>query len=167
MCKWYCFHRQSTITTTVKDKNNLLSHNNWSGTDYLKRPSTGYVADGLTIESSNDPSTNGEYCYKITNSKSGGVNFILENIPDSFLNGTTYTVNADFFVNNTRSVLFVQGIKNDSTTTAISINVPKNNALTPITSTFTLTSDYTSLRIAIMLVDEGITYMDNFNLIKN
>lgn len=69
-------------------------------------------------------------------------------------------------MNNTRSVLFLQGIKNDSTTTAISINVPKNNTLTTITSTFTLTSDYTSLRIAIMLVDEGITYMDNFNLTK-
>lgn len=69
-------------------------------------------------------------------------------------------------MNNTRSVLFLQGIKNDSTTTAISINVPKNNTLTTITSTFTLTNDYTSLRIAIMLVDEGITYMDNFNLTK-
>lgn len=69
-------------------------------------------------------------------------------------------------MNNTRSVLFLQGIKNDSTTTAISINVPKNSTLTTITSTFTLTSDYTSLRIAIMLVDEGITYMDNFNLTK-
>lgn len=70
-------------------------------------------------------------------------------------------------MNNTRSVLFVQGIKNDSTGTVISINVPKNNTLSPITSTFTLTSDYDSLRIAIMLVDEGITYMDNFNLTKN
>lgn len=77
-------HAGDDIRMFVKDKDNLLTHNQWSCTDYLKN-TTGFThSPYCTIESSTEYSVNGERSLKVNKTEDGNAYARIE-LNDSFL----------------------------------------------------------------------------------
>ena len=144
---------------------NLISHNNWSGTDYLKNMSISSIGSNLTAESSTNYSVNGERSYKLTNSSSGGASVILEKIFGDFKEGVILTLSAKFLVKNTRSVLYLQGgVEGSGAPNISNVNIPNNSFFESASINITLESDLDYVQIAVMVVDSGETYVDDIIL---
>ena len=158
-------HAGDDIRMFVKDKNNIISHNNWSGTDYLKNISIISIGSKLTAESSTDYNVNGERSYKLTNPLQGGDSVILEKILGDFKQGTSITLSSKLFVKNTRSVLYLQGgVEGSSASNLSTVSLSENNSFGDASINIVLESDLDYLQIAVMVVDEGVTYIDDICL---
>lgn len=60
---------------SIKDKNNLLTHNQWSGTSYLKNTNGFFCHPDINIVSSNEWCDVGDYSLKIIGSKHASVDY--------------------------------------------------------------------------------------------
>lgn len=139
-----------------------MPYNLWSGSDYSKKvDGIASINDGLIITSSSDYTTNGALSYKLTNTASGGKSVRWDNINRTLSAGATIKLTADLLVNNTRSVLYITARDNSNKVMQRYVMAYKKNQFQTISVELTLDQDYDYLQVTVMLVDEGITYLDN------
>lgn len=115
---------QSNNNNCVKDKDNLLDSNIWSGTDYLKNTNGFLHHPDITIESSTEWSNNGERSLKVNG------NDWVRHTPIDDADGT-YTASLNVYSEYNIRVVFY----NTSSNLAV-LNIPPN---TTETSTISLT----------------------------
>ena len=158
-------HAGDDIRMFVKDKTNLISHNNWSGTDYLQNISIISKGGAITVESSTDYSVNGDRSYKLTNAGELGQNVILEKVEGPFVEGESYTLSSNLFIQNERAVIYIHGINDGESAVSVStVSIPKNDSFTDSSITFNCESTFQYIQITIMFVNVGVSYVDNFML---
>ena len=153
----------------VKDNDNKLSFNTWSGTDYLKTAPYAQKSAGITIDSSDDYSFNGEHSFKITCLESNPYNFVdLEKI-NNVIKGDLITLTA-YVKTNTPCILSI--FEFESTASGHSgvsnVNIPVSNEFMDFQVSKNLI--YNNVQyIAVRLVvtnNTGTTYVDNIKISK-
>ena len=129
----------------VKDTDNILTHNQWSGGEY-NRNTEGMETNDMII-TSNDYSKIGENSFKIINNsdttKYGGVSAI------SAIAGKTYTFKATIY----NPLTQVNMVIRDTQWNAQSVSIPPSNKA----ETYTLTLE----------VSQNTTIYCNFNVLSN
>lgn len=150
------------LTMFVKDKENLLPFNVWSGTEYLKNTNN-FTYTNLTINSSKEWSSKGEYSLQITASLDSyaRVEFI-NNIPT--LKDETYVGSIDIF-NNSKNNIALRFVENITGITQ-DVSIPSSNSMQTISITRTILSDSTDLRFQLIFRNAMTVYVDNILLIR-
>ena len=147
---------------SVKDKENLLPFNVWSGTEYLKN-TNGFTASNLTMDSSKEWSSNGDYSLQVTTliNNYARVEFI-DNIPA--LKDETYVGSVDIF-NNSNNNIILRFVENTNILVQ-DIIIPSSNSMQTISITRTIISDSTNLRFQLVFRNAMTIYVDNISLIR-
>lgn len=153
--------------TFIKDKENLANTNLWSGSDYLKTITVKSINTRLSAESSVGYSTNGERCYKLISSVEGGKTVYLEEIECNCVEGDSYHVSYDLFVRNTRSNMYIVAYdENHQILSSTNVAMPKNSSFERGEVSMILPTSARFIQCNLLIVDEGITYLDNVKLIN-
>ena len=146
----------------MKDTNNLLDYNVWSGTDYANDITGIYINGNATAESNNTFSVNGESSLKITNtdvSRWNSVDLFRISSPKRVVSGKfrIYNPECDVVVNlfhTTEGVLISQ-------VTVPQNKVPREISISGDTSNI---SGYISIRIFPRDINNSPVYIDDVSL---
>jgi len=146
------------ITMFVKDKNNLLTHNQWTGTD-VTHDTTGFTPFNSTIESSISYSSNGNRSLKVTVENTGYKDVRL--YPPSTLS-TGITVICSVKILNPNGRVYVRIYENNDQFSVVDVPVSREWQL--ITVTQTLTSELQQLNVASSSTPNEY-YVDDISLV--
>jgi hypothetical protein len=142
----------------VKDTNNILPYNLWSGTDYEEIINFSKSAN-MNVISSSENSYNGEKSYKI---QSNNQSLQYAGFDMSINNGQNITVSLAIYNPNKNLTLRIQD--NNNITDQVSIEIPPNNNWAIYSISFTAKSN-TSVRTLFIFSNGGVSYLDNINAI--
>ena len=150
----------------MKDTNNLLTYNQWSGTDYLEN-NTGfavYNSNDVSRSSSNNWSSNGEHSLKVN--KLSDSNFWVRAYYQDSILSKTITGKLTIKTNNSRVKVYLIELNGSTSVQTTSITVPAN---TVSSVNLSLTSGDTNTRFALHTVslddvEDHIYYIDNLQL---
>lgn len=123
----YVYYQFKNIFDFVKDKDNSLSYNIWSGTDYLHNVNGFVKGAGISYESSNEWCVNGNYSLKATNSSEGSAWWgILYTAP---LYGKSLQISGVIktSINRETNIRVNERDSNNSNIQTVSLNIPKNS----------------------------------------
>ena len=149
---------EGDITMFVKDKNNLLTHNQWAGTD-VTHDTTGFAPFNSTIESSISYSSNGNRSLKVTVDNTGYKDVRL--YPPSPLS-TGITVICSVKILNPNGRVYVRIYENNDQFSVVDVPVSMEWQL--ITVTRTLTSELKQLNVASSSTPNEY-YVDDISLV--
>lgn len=142
---------------SVKDKNNLLTVNQWSAGDYYQALNDFVLGNPGRIFASKDYSVNGDYSVKLTPTTS---NYSVAAIDYTFEAGKTYLLEVCCL--NTAPGSSVQ-IRNSDNTPAHSVNIPVTNNFCNYSIEFTATGDEAQIVFRTYNSEESL-YVDNIRL---
>ncbi len=148
--------------SSVKDKNNLLSFNQWSCTEYTNNTSDFVKGGGISFESSNEYSSIGDKSLKSIRSGDTsnwyGLNYDSSLLSkDIKLSGNVKTEGSSIKIN------FLES-NNGTTVHTESVNIPADTTQS-FEITCTTGNENTSFVIQIIVnTAEGIVYLDNLKL---
>ena len=145
----------------MKDTNNLVDYNIWSGTEYTKTATI--VQKTVTTISSNQFSAMGEDSYKITNNNDG-YNYVDFMKYYAEVN-ETLTYKATVFTD-TPVILSIVEVK-DAVTYAHNVEVPVCKTFKEISLTAEINNivDFVYIRVA-FFNNQGTCYVDNISLVS-
>lgn len=144
------------INISVKDKNNLLNYNIWSCGDFGTIPIS--KRNDCAAEISNEWAYNGEYSLKLNGNTWDWAGFqIIQKISSS----QTIQISSNIY-SNTTNQFRIQLIDSNNETTSYSVSnsAGESNPLINIP----LTNEIQRVDIHIVLLSEGIVFMDDINL---
>ena len=159
-------HRWLAAKNSVKDKANILNHNNWSGGEYLNQSYLNY-ASSVSVEVSNEWCTNGHKSFKATTTTPNNVNSGYFYTTIDVNSETNYTFTVDLKNNGETSTVRLFARQGNTTSTQQlfgSVSCPAGE-ITPITITGTIPKDYNRLILMFPCVN-GIVFIDNLQLLQ-
>lgn len=150
----------------VKDKNNLLSHNLWSGGELLNN-STGFsnnTANQVIISS--DYSTNGVKSFKLTKTKNGVEYFYFHWLTPYTETGSTLILTWDTkVVNNAYYAMALRAMnENARDLSRQSISITQTSINNQLSITIPENNSYISCFITMQGDENSIIYLDNLHL---
>ena len=151
----------------MKDTNNLLTHNQWSATEYLKSKEgfIVYNSSNVSRENTNSWCVIGETSLKITNLKSTSP-WVKAGCDQSFVSKTvtgSITVNAKFPVQ-----IYLIEQKDGVYINYTHVNVPKDT-VTDVNLSLSTGMDNDSVKIQILVQGDigAFCYVDDISLVSN
>ena len=147
----------------MKDTNNKVDYNVWSGTDYGQNTEglTNNYPNILQVTSNNKYSTNGENCISIKSLNTDYKRVIFST--NNMLANEKYILTADIFnpsVNNVSLRINEVGVGN------VNVDVPMNKDWGSFSVSITTTANG-ELQGNIVVYGVGTIYMDNLRLVKS
>lgn len=148
----------------VKDKDNILTHNHWSGGEYDKNNQSDIFLSSATVVISNEHSSNGEYSYKITPIQdSGYFNINLYNLLN--VSGKTARLTLDYLLltnSSTSRVNIIQLNSNNAEITRTGVQLSSNDTFDHVSLT-SLQLDANCVTIVIRVLLDATLFLDNLN----
>ena len=153
------------IEYSVKDKNNILTHNIWSAGEYLNSLSDITVGNNANAVISSDWAYNGNSSIKFTQTGSGGSRSMLISYSYSEV-GNTLTASINCLNTANISYLKFYQLKDGSVLGSQTVNIPASNDMQTVSATFTTVDTINTLRIVIETTDNvGQTiFVDNIKI---
>ena len=148
------------LTMFVKDKENLYNYNLWSGTDYNKSLTykTDYITGhSISVSSSNEHSSKGDYSIKIIPNEEAWVRFPL-NITSDYV-GKTAHFSAKVYTN-VSCTAYLLLFNNDSQLSMKSVGINSNLDFELINLSSSIVEN-TNLIYFNILSDRGVIYIDD------
>ena len=141
----------------MKDTNNLLSHNLWSGSEYENKTNE-IIPNGLTIIPSNEFSSIGETSFKII--RTGTNNYLSIDIKSLLTNNKSYTVYMDIYSPTTEGAV---GLRDTNGSTTVSYSFGEGIQTVSVTKTFTLSG----ICYIQLTCSTGPVFIDNICLVES
>ena len=155
-------HRQLATKYSVKDKDNILTHNQWSGGEYDKNSQSDINLSTATVIISDEHSSNGEYSYKVTpSSETGYFNIIFDSLND--VAGKTALLTLDYLTNSSTSrVNIIQVNSNNGEIDRKWVQLTSDNIFNEVILTSQLQDDCVKIIIRVLL--DTVLFLDNITL---
>lgn len=153
--------RSQILTVFVKDTNNLLEYNQWSGTDYTKDITGITSLNNSIIESVNKWSDIGENSFKLTRTDNSLTTVCRMNITNLTI-GSNITLKLTTY--NTNSNITIRLM--DDNTIISDVVVPKSDTSTIVSLSGDVTNTTLIMRV-ILSNNNSYCYLDNISVIKN
>ena len=141
----------------MKDTNNILSHNLWSGSDYENKTNE-IIPNGVTITPSKEFSSIGESSFKII--RTGTNNYLSIDIKSLLTNNKTYTTYMDIYSPTTNGSIILRDSNGNNT---VSYSAGAAIQTVSVTKTFSLSGNcYLQL-----VCSTGPVFIDNICLVES
>ena len=156
-------HRRLATKYSVKDKENLASHNIWSGGEYNKNSQSDIHLSNATVIISDEHSTNGEYSYKVTPSSETGYFNVYYDVLNN-ITGKTAILTLDYSSeSSTTHINIIQFNSHNAELSRVHLQPPSTDEFNPITMTASnLNQDCVILCIRVSF--STIIFLDNISL---
>ena len=158
-------HAGDDIRMFVKDKNNIFTHNVWSGGDYLNSVQGFVPSYSECISVSNEWCVNGNQSIKLNNTKTRDITCRIYNIPASM--GDTVSFNIHILNRNDHNIT-AQVIQNNSGggQSQAAVQVPSSENEQSITVTKNIDQDITDVMVQISgITPDDIVFIDDLSFI--
>ena len=154
-------YKSNILSVFVKDTNNLLEYNQWSGTDYTKDITGITSLNNSIIESMNKWSDIGENSFKLTRTDNSLTTACRMNITNLTI-GSNITLKLTTY--NTNSNITIRLM--DDNTIISDVVVPKSDTSTIVSLSGDVTNTTLIMRV-ILSNNNSYCYLDNISVIKN